>query len=125
MKTRIALWKNTSKNGTLYFTGETDDKKKIIMFKNEKRSENEPDYRLYYQTDAKENNGLVSISGLWYRKSKSGIKYLNGFDKNKGFSVNIFANTDATGKKPVMSGSIETIEKQTVATEPVAVPFEI
>lgn len=48
----VSLWKNTSKNDTIYYSGIDADGNRLVGFPNtKKKNEKEPDIRVYYQED--------------------------------------------------------------------------
>ena len=45
-----ALWQKTAKNGSVYFSGKCFEKR-IVVFKNKKTSEKQPDYTILESND--------------------------------------------------------------------------
>lgn len=73
----FALWKKTSKDGKTYFTGKTESGEWLTGFiTTKKKNPNEPDLRVYKQTDDGKL-GDVYVS-MWCKVSKNNNKYLSG-----------------------------------------------
>ena len=96
-KTKVlAMWQEKSKNGNVYFTGKTEDGKKLVGFYNlaaQKKNPKEPDIRIYEHKEKLEKPFL----SVWVNVSKSGKKYLVGLMENK--KVVGFVNEPKEGKK--------------------------
>jgi hypothetical protein len=65
-----AFWIKTSKTGNNFLTGSVKTKSgeeiKVIVFKNKYKTEgsNQPDYRVYFDTNAPKNNNSVLASDV-------------------------------------------------------------
>lgn len=119
MEQAFALWKNTSKSGSEYFTG-SDGKTKLVAFYNgKKKNPKEPDLRVYAQDkDGKaEKDELVS---LWVNVSKNGKKYLSGKLGEKRLVG--FINENAKEKQPYVSVYFSDEQEKPQTTE-AAKPF--
>lgn len=97
-----ALWKRTGKNGNVYFTGLTEDRKtQLTAFYNTKKQNlKEPDLRIY----VRDNNGKLTkdeFLSLWCNATKNGKKILSG--KLNGKRVVGFIKANATEKQPYIS----------------------
>jgi len=94
----FALWKQTSKNGLDYLSGNDDKKNRFVAFYNtNKKNPKEPDIRVY-NVDAEGNQGQ-EVADLWEAISKGEKRYLTGstMDKEKLIA---FYNEEANEKQP-------------------------
>lgn len=134
---RIALWKKSSKNGNAYFEGNIQDGNRkvenyILLFKNNKTKDNQPDYRLYKKLSKElttdENKGMELLVSLWKKSTKNGEIYLSGYDKNTNMGYAIFSNFNEDGlNKPILSGECKIVESSKTEVTPATneLPFEI
>lgn len=95
-----ALWKHKGNSGE-YLSGQTvgDSSFNVVGFFNtNKKNPNEPDVRIYEQTDkgSKLENEIIA---LWENISKNGNKYLTGND-NEGKKVVAFYGDVNEEKRP-------------------------
>ena len=127
---RIALWKKVAKNGNVYFEGNIENKHEkecyVVLFKNNKTKENQPDYRLYKKLSDEEstpdNKGLELLASLWKTTSKNGKSYLSGYDKETETAWTLF-NNKPDGNKPVLTGERKK-EARKSAEADTDIPFE-
>ena len=88
LKEAFVLWKATSKEGKLYFTGKDVEGKKVTGFYNtNKKNPKEPDMRLIDEKDEE-------YASLWCNISKNEKKYLNGSLKEGKKLVGFFAKEE-------------------------------
>lgn len=100
----FALWKNQSKDKkTTYFTGGTDDGRKITAFYNtHKKNPKEPDMRIYAVEGEKRELSKEPICSLWCNVSeKTKKKFLTG--SYNGKKVIGFINDGKNEKAPYLS----------------------
>lgn len=99
MKEVFALWKHKGEKGE-YLTGKTEDGSinLVAFFNTNKKNPNEPDVRVYEQTEQgqKLENQVCS---LWENVGKSGTKYLSGTD-NENKKVVGFYGVENEEKRP-------------------------
>lgn len=100
MEQAFAMWKNTSKKGTQYFSGSSSDGKLIGYYNTNKKNPKEPDIRVYLQ-DAEGNLSKEEYTSLWCNVSKAGKKFLSGKIGEK--KIVGFINEKATEKQPYFS----------------------
>lgn len=55
MQRLLSLWKNTSKNGNVYYTGKLGNVGLIAFENNDKQNEKQPDLTIYVKEETKEN----------------------------------------------------------------------
>ena len=97
MEQVFALWKSKTKKGRTYLSGKTAEGTQLVGFFNtNKKNPNEPDARIYFQKDMKEE-----YCSLWSNVSNKGNKYLLG--KVDGKRVIGFINDKPENKRPYVS----------------------
>lgn len=96
--TLFVLWRNKTKDGVKYLSGQTEDGKSLIgKFLGKKDNPNLPDARIYLRNhDGSEGKQYCS---LWCRESQKGTKYLSGSlnDKDKTKIKGFFEKKDDPG----------------------------
>lgn len=92
LKEIFALWKHNGEKGT-YLTGKTEDGSINLVgfFNTNKKNPNEPDVRVYEQTD-KDQKLENQVCALWENVGKSGAKYLSGTDNENKKVVGFYGN---------------------------------
>lgn len=102
VKEAFTLWKNTSKDGkTTYFTGVSRTGWKLVGFYNgKKKNPNEPDLRIYAQTE--EGKAGDELAALWVKESKAGKKYLTGKLTDQEIYLTAFINGSGNEKQPYL-----------------------
>lgn len=73
----FSMWKNLSKEGKVYFSGEFAGKKLRGFYNANKKNPNEPDFRVY-ALDEKGNIEKEPLTALWSNVSKNNKRYLSG-----------------------------------------------
>lgn len=92
----ITLWKQTSKNGKSFFTGNYRGSEQLIGFYNTHKSNpNQPDLQVSF----KDHEGKIAeqCASLWCKVAKSGNKYLSGE----------LANHSESGERIFLKGFIQ------------------
>lgn len=93
LKESFVLWKNTSKEGKAYFTGQAGKGNKVTGFYNtNKKNPKEPDLRVIDKEDKE-------FASLWCNVGKNEKKYLSGSLKDGKKIVGFFAKVEDE-KKP-------------------------
>ena len=100
MEQAFAMWKNTSKKGTQYFSGGDGTIKLVGYYNTNKKNPKEPDIRIY-QLDAEGKMSKDEYTSLWCNVSKNGKKFLTG--KIGDQKIVGFIRENATEKQPYFS----------------------
>jgi len=94
LKESFVLWKNTSKEGKAYFTGQDSEKHKLTGFYNtNKKNPKEPDLRVIDKEDKE-------FASLWCNVDKKEKKYLSGALKTDGKRIVGFFAKEENEKRP-------------------------
>ena len=73
----FSMWRNVSKQGKVYFSGQFDGKKIRGFYNTDKKNPKEPDFRVY-ALDEKGDIEKDEIVSLWCNVSKKNKRYLSG-----------------------------------------------
>lgn len=92
----FVLWKHTSKGGSQYLTGNTNEvateKMKLVgYFNSNKKNPKEPDIRIY-SLDA-EGKQEKEVASLWEYLSKNETRYLSGTTSDKERLIGFYGDT--------------------------------
>ena len=100
LKEVFVLWRQKSKEGNEYLSGNIsdEDKAKLVGFFNtNKKNPNEPDIRVFTQTEKKEDQ--VQVASLWANVSQNDKKYLTG-TTNENEKLVAFYGKENEEKRP-------------------------
>lgn len=108
LKECFALWRQTSKTGTQYFTGKTSEEDEaerspiIGFFTVDKQNPTDPDVRIYIKEKDAEGKPVLGecIANLWGQISQNFNEYLTGETNEKEDLVGFFTKKDDKGKVP-------------------------
>ena len=97
----FVLWRKESK-GIVYYTGFDFNKNNMICFENtNKKSDKEPDFRVYYQNQEGKREDK-SCCGLWWAESRKGNKFLTGVT-NENEKIIAFLGEIEKEKRPFIT----------------------
>jgi len=98
----FAMWKETAKSGTTYFTGYYKGQSLRGFYNTEKKNPNEPDVKIYTTND----EGKLSkepLLSLWCNATDEGKKYLSGKLKDNRVVGFINEKANAENRQPYFS----------------------
>lgn len=88
----FVLWRKVSEKKTEYFTGRDFNNNRIVAFNNEKKSDKQPDIRIYSVKD--DGTRDIEIITLWKTKFASGKEGLTGLTNENEKLIAFYGDVD-------------------------------
>lgn len=107
----FALWKKQGPNGEYYIGKDLHNTYLIAFVNTDKKNPNEPDIRVYEQTEKGSKEKKKEVCTLWVNVSKKETKYLSGSTSEKEKIVAYFNEDEKDEKRPYIRAYFKDEEK--------------
>lgn len=107
----FALWKKTGPKGEYYIGKDLHNTYLIGFVNTDKKNPNEPDIRVYEQTEKDSKEKKKEVCSLWVNVSKKHTKYLTGNTSEKEKIVAYFNDDEKDEKRPYIRAYFKDEEK--------------